>query len=542
MEPMARTSSLLLLALTLVLTRAAAAETAAGKENKKKIERIQLSGIKRLPEKEVRAVMGPVPEQPCHSWCEEALQRILRLYRGKGYTYARGWISRTDEGRGPVAIEIDEGKIDRIGFSGTGAVRLLMLKVDIYLPGSVFHKPTLDAAMKRIIKKYSLANAYYRVRELSPVAVSLDRMVAKRMLHVYIVGRERFGWGIDIGLSSTWGFVPAVSVAHQGMLFDDDKAYAKVGIGFPYRKFLYEEQADFQWVHGFVQGAYRPTRLASKHLEPFIEFSTTASRYRRSDMYMEGFKLFHADVLLNLRLRPVPIFAATLGLGYDSVEVFHREMEEGYEDALPDAPAIRAFAARLDFHFEPTRRAIREDLRTFIDTDVSLAYSDSEQWVVRGGYKAQLVLGLLANNLILSSHGMMHAGNVRFWDQEPLSRYLRVFFDNKFWVEEAMQATAELRFALFSDKVKVGGYFQGALFTDQRALDPDPNVSVTDPRGERFHAEAAMAFGPGVHLLLFDNFAIDVYYGFGFTTAPKSKPSSGAPFHHNYYVSAGKVF
>jgi hypothetical protein len=49
----------------------------------------------------------------------------------------------------------------------------------------------------------------------------------------------------------------------------------------------------------------------------------------------------------------------------------------------------------------------------------------------------------------------------------------------------------------------------------------------------RFHAELANAFGPSVHLLVFDNFAIDMYYGFGF---------SPAGFDHNYNVTAAKVF
>jgi len=484
-----------------------------------KSAKIKLSGVKMLPRAEVRAAIGPLPERPHYQWCEAALQRVLSLYRRKGYSYARGWVSRTDEGRGPVSIEVDEGKISRIAFTGAGSVRLLMLQVEIYLPGSIFHKPTLDAAMARIIKKYSLSNAYYRVRELSPVAVPFGRMVPKRMLHVYIVGRERFGWGLDISLNSTWGLVPAVSLAHQGLLFNDDRAAVEVGVGFPYRKFLFEEEPEFQWVHGFLYGSYRPTRLASKLLEPFIEFSTTASRYRRTDIDLAAFKQFHADVLLDLRFRPVPVFAATLGLGYDSVEVFDREMVEGFDGAPPDAPPIKSFAARLNLHFEPTRRALRQDLRTFLDAGVRSAIADAEQWVVKGSYRAQLVVGLFANNLILSSQGMMYAGTTHFWDQEPLSSYLRVFFDNRYWIEEVMQVTAELRLALFSDVVKLGVFHQGVLFTDLT-------------RG-RFHAELANAFGPGVHLLVFDNFAVDVYYGFGF---------SPAGFDHNYYLNAAKVF
>lgn len=511
---MGRAIAFWLLALSLAAAGPASAQD-------KKAGQLKLTGVSVLPKKDVRAAMGPVPERPDQPWGEEALQRILRLYRAKGYTYARGWVSRSDEG--DLAIELDEGKISRIAFTGTGSVRVLMLKVEIYLPGSIFHKPTLDAAMERIIKKYGLSNAYYKVRELDAVPIPFVRTVRKRMLHVYTVGRERFGWGVDIALNSTWGLVPAISLAHQGILFGDDRADVQVGVGFPYRKFLFEEEPEFQWVHGFLHGAYRPTRLlSSKLLEPYIEFSTTASRYRRTDIDLEAFKLFHADVLLDLRLRPVPIFAATLGVGYDSVEVFDLEMvpqPEGDPPDAPAAPAIKSFAARLRFHFEPLRRALREDLRTFVDTEVRLALADAEQWVVKGSYSGQIVINFFAHNFIISSRGMMFAGKVHFWDQEPLSNFLRVFFDNRYWIEEAMQVTTELRLALFTDVVRLGIFHQGALFTDLT-------------RG-RFHAELANAFGPGVHLLLFDNFAIDVYYGFGF---------SPAGFDHNYYLNAAKVF
>jgi len=469
-----------------------------------------------LPDAVVRGAMGPVSQRPTHEWGEAALKRIVGLYFKKGYRLVRGWVSRNDDGR--VCITVDEGKISRITFTGAGSIRLLMLKVDIYLPDSVYHKPTLDDAMRRIIKKYGLSNAYYRVRDL-PVAITpFGKEVSQRMLHVYIVGRQSFGWGLDIGLNSSWGLVPAVSLAQQGLVFKDDRASVKVGVGFPYRKFLYEEQAQFEWVHGFLEGTYRPTLLASEHIEPFVEFSTTASRYRRTDIDLVSFQLFHADVLLDVRLRPAPFFNATLGLGYDSVEVFNREMVEEDEDP-PEAPAIKSFAARLKLRFESGRRALRQDLRTFLETDVRLALADSEQWVVRGGYTAQWVINFYAHNLILSSRGVMFAGTVHFWDQESLSSYLRVFFDDRYWIEEAMQVTAELRLALFGDTFQLGVFHQGALFTD-----------LTN---NRFHAELANAFGPSVHFMVFDNFAIDVYYGFGF---------SPAGFGHNYNLTVAKVF
>lgn len=484
-------------------------------------ERVRVEGVSLLPLPAVRAAIGPFPARPDEAWGEDALERVLRLYREKGYAYARGWIKRSDDDPSRLTIELDEGLMSRVVFTGTGSVRLLMLKVDVYLPGSIFHKPTLDAAMDRIIKKYGLSNAYYKVRELAQVVLPVGRKAAKRMLHVYIVGRQSLGWGIDIELDSTWGLVPALSVAHQGLIFKDDRAEAVVGVGFPYREFLFQEEPEFQWVHGFLSGAYRPTRLASELLEPFIEFSTTISRYRRTDIDLAAFKLFHADVLLDLRLRPAPFFAATLGVGYDSAEVFDQQMvaRPRYVNALPYNAPIKAFAARLNLRLEPTRRALRQDLRTFVDVDVRSAVADAEQWVVKGSYSGQLVVGFRAHELILSSRGMMLAGNVHYWDQEPLSSYLRVFFDSRYWIEEGLEVTAELRLALFSDTVKLGVFHQGALFTDLTA--------------GRFHAELANAFGPGVHLLVFDNFAIDVYYGLGF---------SPAGFDHNYYLSAAKVF
>ena len=502
---------------TLICLLLLATARPASAEGEEPGHRVKLIGVSSLPEAVVRQAMGPPPERPIHEWGEAALERIVALYYKKGYTYVRGWVSRADDGR--LCITVDEGKISRIAFTGAGSVRLLMLKVDIYLPGSIFHKPTLNAAMERIIKKYGLSNAYYRVRDLPLAITPFGQEACKRMLHIYIVGRQSFGWGLGIGLNSTWGLVPAVSLSHHGLVFEQDRASVKVGVGFPYRKFMFEEQAEFQWVHGFLEGTYRPTLLASKHIEPFIEFSTTASRYRRTDVDLASFQLFHADVLLNLRVRPAPFFNATLGLGYDSVEVFNREMVEGHEGALPEVPAIKSFASRLDLRFESPRRALRQDLRTFLQMDVRLALADSEQWVVRGGYKGQLVVNFYAHNLILSTRGVMFAGKVRFWDQEPLSSYLRVFFDNRYWIEEAMQVSAELRLALFSSSFKLGVFHQGALFAD-----------LTN---NRFHAELANAFGPSVHLMVFDNFAIDLYYGFGF---------SPAGFGHNYNLNIAKVF
>ena len=107
------------------------------------------------------------------------------------------------------------------------------------------------------------------------------------------------------------------------------------------------------------------------------------------------------------------------------------------------------------------------------------------------------------HHLILRGRAALLAGDVRFWDDVPLAGdYQRVFFSSRYWVHDAVQLETAYRMSLWRSWFAVGVFHDGSLFMD-RSL-PVHGIAGAD------------AFGPSLHFLLLDTFALDVYAGFGF--------------------------
>jgi hypothetical protein len=108
------------------------------------------------------------------------------------------------------------------------------------------------------------------------------------------------------------------------------------------------------------------------------------------------------------------------------------------------------------------------------------------------------------HRFILRGRGVALAGDIRFWDDMQLAGdYQRVFFGNRYWVHQAAQLETAYRIHLWRDWFSVGAFHDTSLFMDRSQ--PQHHAAVVD------------AFGPSVHFLIFDTFALDLYAGFGYS-------------------------
>ncbi len=465
---------------------------------------VQVSGSI-LPSDVVKNAMGLVPADDVNlaPWAAAACRRIVEAYHAVGYDYARAWFSL--EEKRLVWIYVDPGHM-RISFVGVGGVGATLFRLSLNLPNNIFHKPTVEQALEDLKQKYGLVNISYRVRDLGESQITpFGPMVPDRLLRIYVVSREFLGWALDVSVSATWGVVPAVSYQYASLLLDDDRLFARVEFAFPYRQYLAEEEPRLRWVHGGFNAAYRLPRRLQGLLALRLETSLYLSLYDRPDLAIQTFDFMRNTTVPALVLIR-PYLEVSLGAGADIVRIFQVQRVSDSATAIPalgDLKSVRALV-RLVANLDPHAQVMQRDQRPWVHLQVDGASSNIQQWLLVTTLTGQSVMTVGRHRFILRGRGVLLAGDVRFWDEMQLAGdYQRVFFGNRYWVRQAAQVETAYRLQLWRDWFAVGVFHDTSLFMDRSQ--PLHHTTVVD------------AFGPSVHFLLFDTFALDFYAGFGFS-------------------------
>jgi hypothetical protein len=447
----------------------------------------------------------PAPADDAHlaEWAAAACNHIVQAYHAADYDYARAWFSL--EEKKLIWIHVDPGRM-RVSFVGVGGVGAALFRLSLNLPSNVFHKPTVEHALQELKEKYGLVNITYRVRDLGESQITpFGPMVPDRILQIYVVSREFLGWSLDVSVSAAWGVVPALSYHRASVLLDDDRLFTRVEFAFPYRQYLTEEEPRLRWVHGGFDAAYRLPRRLQGRLALRLETSLYLSQYDRPDLAIETYDFLRSTAVPALVFIR-PYLEVSLGAGSDVVRIFQvQRVPASATDnpALGDLKSVRALF-RLVTNLDPRALVMQRDQRPWVHLQLDAATSNIQKWLVTTILTGQEVLSVGRHRFILRGRGALLAGDVRFWDEMQLAGdYQRVFFANRYWVRQAAQVETAYRIHLWRDWFALGVFHDTSLFMD---------------RSQPIHGTALVdAFGPSVHFLLLDTFALDIYAGYGYS-------------------------
>jgi len=465
---------------------------------------VTITGAHVVPAEALQAAAGtpPADEAAIRSWASGAIRRILAMYHDRGHSYARAWFARL---RGKWRIHVDEGQM-RILFTGAGAVTALLLQVDLNLPHNVFHGPTLDRALEELKSKHDLLNVYYRVKEPGEVRITpFGRAVPQRVLQIYIIRGEGYGWGFDVSVSATWGLLPGVEYNRKGLLWSDDLLDIQVEVAFPFRRYLFDKDPKFTWVRGSLECAYRLPRWFKRHvgLRPMTDFES--SRYERTDLGLLTFYELRSTTVVELGAYFGPVEFG-LGSGVDSVWI--RGVDPLTQPAgvtpPPEESSLVRSLWRTYFRLRPNAEVLRRDQRSYLNVVLDLLTATYHDHMFDVDLSSQLFVLLGRHRLIGRLQGRLIAGSeVPFFDEASLAGdHQRVFFGDRYWVHEALQLEVAYRVNLFWDWFEAGVFHDLSLFGDRS--DGGRDVAL------------ANAFGPSFHFLLIDTFSLSIYSGFGF--------------------------
>jgi hypothetical protein len=329
---------------------------------------------------------------------------------------------------------------------------------------------------------------------------------------------------VEANLDATFGLVPGATYRKRTFLVDDDRTRLNLAIGVPYRRYLFDASPQFTWVHGQLELDYRTPPFADRRLVLSYETTGILSRYDRADLGIRSYLAGRWSTLGDLQLQVVPgLVTMALAFGVGATYVFGLEpVPSELPDPEPPPPERTRFRflirtrADVDADPEGPLAGRKRNLRVQAVLALSRGGRPMLDLSLRGRYEFSFGY----HDLLFKGRGLYLLGEVLFWDDQPLANECqKVFFGNRYWIRQAAQLEIAGRFGVWKDKVKLGIFHDLSVFAD-RSRDGHP-VSL------------ANGFGPSAHFLLFDQFRLDLYYGFGF--APVG-------FDHNFSMAFQSTF
>jgi hypothetical protein len=275
-----------------------------------------------------------------------------------------------------------------------------------------------------------------------------------------------------------------------------------LGVGVPYRRYIFDADPKFQWVHGRFDLGYRFPTFADGLLAPTVDTSVAFSDDARPEFSTSAYYVIRTDGFANVAIFPTEETIVTLGFGVRYHEFFDLTPVEN-----PDPDAVTqhlryGFRATTEHVFTP--EVARRDLRSRVSASGFFANDNGPDFFMDLRFAGQWITRVGHYDFIVRGEALYLEGEVTLVDEVQLSsESQRVTYGGRYWVRAAASLELAVRFPIYRDRVKFG------LWND---------VSVFGDRSTGGNLAAVVdSVGPSLHLLLFDELGFDLYYGFGFS-------------------------
>lgn len=442
-------------------------------------------------------------------------RQILRFLRRAGYVLARVEARVEDDA---ILVDLDEGRVEKVLFLGSGTLKTLRLKLDLDIPRHVFNRPHLVRQLKYLGRKHGVSKVTYRLVPCRPVEhggpqiadlgdIQGQAIIPQRAdyeLHIRLSDSDwSTGLGIDLEYDFPDGLVAGVHYKDEGFLFSEDRWRVGMEAGTKLREELDSGDTYLSLSRAMVEARWYTPPLIGKGLRPFLGAESVLTSRQRGDLGVEIYYRERLDGSLNLGYEIVPGLMVSAGGGVRWRILFGIDQLDDAPAPVEDEEHLRPFlVGKVDLEFDPggARR----------DRHHQLQLEGRHYWMMerpsfgKACLHYQKVFGFGWHDLWLMTRGTWLWGEVHFDDEEPVGgRYVRGIFGGSY-TRKVAALKLEFRLSLARDLFKVSLYHDLAVFGE---------IERTDG-GER--PQLANSFGPGFHALILDTFQFDIYVAFGF--------------------------
>ena len=452
--------------------------------------------------------------------------RLQRFLHDSGYVLA---IVRARAQGEQILVEVDEGRLDKIIFLGGGAFETLRLRLDLNLRDGVFNKPDLERQLAALAQRLGLGEFAYEVVPVAyvePQDLQLDAEQSREPslgllrpgrpyeLHILVqAGEFRAGVSPELEVNSLEGGGLGATYRSGGLLREQDRFQVGGRVAGALRGRLDGNGSYLTFTRLLVDGEYETPPLA-RVLRPSIRARADLSNRQRGDLHVEAFQFATLEAGAQLLFLPRPEVRASLGTGLQRRLLYSVEPQSG----VPPLPGpqyslahTRPFGeATFSFTFDP------DSIR--LDRHHQLAFGarfyapphagDDGAQELSASYQKMWSRGW--DELWIKARGISRTGFIVFPEEESIGGgdVLRGPFGGEY-TRRLIALDLEYRRSLLRDVFKVGLFHNAVAY------------STLDRQSGAEKLTAANSFGLGVHLLLIDEFQLDVDYGVGWATSGK---------------------
>jgi hypothetical protein len=419
-----------------------------------------------------------------------------------------------------IALEIDEGRLDKIVVLGQGFMETFRFKLELSMPGGIFNRPALERQLRILANLYRLRHYSY---QLVPAEVQGDegpqvddpavanpgiRPGQLYQLHILIATSPwSRGFSPEISIESPEGLGAGGQYREQDFWVPDDRWEVRARAAAAVRKHLDSDSSHVVLTRLFAQGRWLSPPLLTESLRPALTVRGDFLSLQRPDLHLDSFnQLTFAASLDASVFQPRAMFA--LGLGIERRFLFSLVTANGADPLLHQTPLAQTRPygqAIAQLVFNPGE--LRTDRKHGLDFEAR-AYtgstsSDPAFWL-RAFYQHRFPFGW--HELWWQARGTLLAGQVLFPDEESVGSHLHGVLSSDY-ARKLGSTGLEFRYSLLRDVIKVGLFYDQVLYG---AI--DRTAGTASPK-------SAGAGGPAVHLLLADQFQVDTYLAVGWNTA-----------------------
>lgn len=493
-------------------------------------EAVQVQGNEALPETVYRTILArtstAAPAGDPLQTAEVAADLVQNFLEEAGYELAvtTATVSET----GAPTVVVDEGQLDRILFIGVGGGTAIGFALSLELPGRVFNRAQIEKELERLVRESGVQSATYEIvpattrgrgllnvnvpRKLA--TVTLLRTARDYELRIYVEQQAwspGFEWGLGfsppdgVSVDATWRFAD--------VFLAEDRLTLAGGLSIDVLELADEPTDRFGLTRAVVEAQWYTPPLGADWLRVHLDLSARTLGRDREDIFIDSYLFSPLAASANVGFI-FDTFQAYVGGGVEqrfiyAVQVLETdETPSPLEVPIPDDNLRPFFAYGMSANLSP--EVLRLDRRHTLSVDGRVLGSGptSEALLIEtfARYRQTWMRGW--DEIRLRVNGAYLGGEVPFFNEVAFGDgYMRAAFLDSIFVRRIGSLQLEYRASLSRDALKV------SLFNDTAVY------GALDLARDRESARGANNTGLGLHILAFETFQIDVYTGFGITTA-----------------------
>lgn len=478
-----------------------------------------------------------VMDLPEHGPATEALarraeQRLRSFFHKTGYNLAR---VRATVHHGELQVFVDEGKLDKVFFTGSGSGQTLRMQLEMRLPGDIYNRYRIEEELTKLEQKHGFEELRAELVVLDPkpsTFIQLQDFISsleqgERLDDVWRESRGRYalrihvanddGWGDGMGYGVSYllpyGLRPYVSYASTDLVVDGDRYKVSLEAAGLSDELLTHAESRLRWAL---------PAFSEEWLRPTIDLRGRLDSPERHSLGLDDYMDLNLNGVGSLGIEPADNMFFSLGLGYGYEKLFLLERTALTPDYV--TPVTRHYPlGRASLDWVLGSREFRRDKTHKLDVEFEM-YNVADGLVRRGELRYQNVWTFGYQDLFWRVSGTSITGEGASWqDEEPIaSPVLRAVAGPESFARNMGQMGLEYRLSLYGDILKVSASGGAGV------------VGLMDRQDREQYIDFFSSFGPGIHVFFLDNFQADAYYSFGWR--------EGWPLEGNFSFSISKVY